>query len=202
MVTKLHRAFRCKNYSSQMIWFLMGVYIINRHYLAAWRYIISLLVSKNRVCLMVTHDPRPTTIRQTLKNIVLVWSAPQDIFFIKRREIPYLRADMQYPLCVASYSSVKKGFKGLFIVAYLIRLVYEGLTSMGWCILRLSAKISALLRLLVIFFQLWLTKELKINFFCFKELNIKKSVFFVSSKQNKGLRIISGYTEAILFEKF
>ena len=73
---------------------------------------------------------------------------------------------------------------------------------MGWCILRLSAKISVLLRLLVIFFQLWLTKELKINFFCFKELNIEKSVFFVSSKQNKGLRIISGYTEAILFEKF
>ena len=109
---------------------------------------------------------------------------------------------MQYPLCVASYSSVKKRFKGLFIVAYLIQLVYEGLTSMGWCILRLSAKISALLRLLVIFFQLWLTKELKINFFCFKELNIKKSAFFVSSKQNKGLRIISGYTEAILFEKF
>ena len=114
---KLHHAFRCKKYLSQMIWFLMGVYIINRHYLAAWRYIISLLVSKNRVCLMVTHDPQPTTIRQTLKNIVLVWSAPQDIFFIKRREIPYLRADMQYPLCFASYSSVKKRFKGLFIVS-------------------------------------------------------------------------------------
>ena len=55
---------------------------------------------------------------------------------------------------------------------------------MGWCILRLSAKISALLRLLVIFFQLWLTKKLKINFFCFKELNINKPAFFASSKQN------------------
>ena len=128
---KLHRAFRCKKYSSQMIWFLMGVCIVNRHYMVAWRYIISLLVSKNRVCLMVTHDPLPTTIRQTLKNIVLVWSAPQDIFFIKRREIPYLRADMQYPLCVASYSSVKKRFKGLFIVAYRIQLVYEGLPQWG-----------------------------------------------------------------------
>ena len=45
-------------------------------------------------------------------------------------------------------------------------------------------------------FQLRLTKKLKINFFCFKELNINKPVFFLSLqlslKQNKGLRIISG----------
>ena len=47
-------------------------------------------------------------------------------------------------------------------------------------------------RLSVKFFQLRLTKKLKINFFCFKELNINKPVFFVSLKQNKGLRIISG----------
>ena len=59
---------------------------------------------------------------------------------------------------------------------------------MGWCLLRLSANS----------FQLRLTKKLEINFFCFKELNINKPVFFVSSKQNKGLRIISGF----LFEKF
>ena len=44
--------------------------------------------------------------------------------------------------------------------------------SMGWWLLRLSAKIFALLRLSVNFFQLRLTKKLKINFFCFKELNI------------------------------
>ena len=44
--------------------------------------------------------------------------------------------------------------------------------SMGWWHLRLSAKILALLRLSVIFFQLRLTKKLKINFFCFKKLNI------------------------------
>ena len=56
---------------------------------------------------------------------------------------------------------------------------------MGWCLLRLSAKILALLRLSVNFFQLQLTKKLKINFFCFKELNINKPVFFVSSKQKK-----------------
>ena len=59
---------------------------------------------------------------------------------------------------------------------------------MGWWLLRLSAKISALLRLSVNFlallrlsvnfFQLRLTKKLKINFFCFKRLNIKKPVFF------------------------
>ena len=74
---------------------------------------------------------------------------------------------------------------------------------MGWRLLRLSAKILALLRLSVNLFQLRLTKKLKINFFCFKELNINKPVFFTSSKQNKGLRIILGYkTEAILFEKF
>ena len=60
---------------------------------------------------------------------------------------------------------------------------------MGWWLLRLSAKLLAFLRLSVNFFQLRLTKKLKINFFCFKELNINESVFFVSLKQNKGLRI-------------
>ena len=43
---------------------------------------------------------------------------------------------------------------------------------MGWCLLRLLAKILALLRLSVNFLQLRLTKKLKINFFCFKKLNI------------------------------
>ena len=52
--------------------------------------------------------------------------------------------------------------------------------SMGWWLLRLSAKILALLRLSVNFFQLRLTKKLKINFFCFKKLNINQLVFFVS----------------------
>ena len=61
---------------------------------------------------------------------------------------------------------------------------------MGWWLLRLSAKISALLRLSVNFFQL--TKKRRINFFYFKELNINKPVFFLTLKQNKGLRIISG----------
>ena len=55
---------------------------------------------------------------------------------------------------------------------------------MGWWLLRLSAKISALLRLSIKFFQLRLTKKLKINFFFFKELNINKPAFFASSKQN------------------
>ena len=59
-------------------------------------------------------------------------------------------------------------------------------------VLRLSAKISVLLRLSVKFFQLRLTKKLKINLFCFKELNINKPVFFRTLQQNKGLRIISG----------
>ena len=43
---------------------------------------------------------------------------------------------------------------------------------MGWWLLRLSAKMFALLRLSVNFFQLRLIKKLKIDFFCFKELNI------------------------------
>ena len=43
---------------------------------------------------------------------------------------------------------------------------------MGWCLLRLSAKILALLRLSVNFFQSLLTKKLNINFFCFKKLKI------------------------------
>ena len=50
---------------------------------------------------------------------------------------------------------------------------------MGWWLLRLSAKILALLWLSVNSFQLRLTKKLKINFFCYKELNINKPVFFV-----------------------
>ena len=55
---------------------------------------------------------------------------------------------------------------------------------MGWCLLRLSAKILAVLRLSVNFFSVTVNK--KIDFFCFKEFN--KPAFFVSSKQNKGLR--------------
>ena len=43
---------------------------------------------------------------------------------------------------------------------------------MEWWLLRLSAKTLVLLRLSVNFFQLRLTKKLKINFFCFKKLNI------------------------------
>ena len=49
---------------------------------------------------------------------------------------------------------------------------------MGWCLLRLSANVLALLRQSVNFFLLRLTKELKLNFFRFKELNINKPVFF------------------------
>ena len=43
---------------------------------------------------------------------------------------------------------------------------------MGWWLLRLSAEIMALLRLSVNIFQLRLTTKLKINLFCFKELNL------------------------------
>ena len=53
---------------------------------------------------------------------------------------------------------------------------------MGCWLLRLSAKILALLRLLVNFFQLRLTKKFKTNFFCFKELNVNEPVFFVALK--------------------
>ena len=57
---------------------------------------------------------------------------------------------------------------------------------MGWWLLRLSAKILALLRLLVNFFQLRLPKKLKINFSCFKKLNINKLIinhfFYLQSK--------------------
>ena len=44
---------------------------------------------------------------------------------------------------------------------------------MGWWLLRLSAKILALLQLSVnFFFQVRLTKKLKINFFCFKKAKL------------------------------
>ena len=57
---------------------------------------------------------------------------------------------------------------------------------MGWWLLRLSAKILALLRLSVNLFQLRLTKKLTINFCCFKEININKR--FVSLSKIKVLR--------------
>lgn len=53
---------------------------------------------------------------------------------------------------------------------------------MGCWLLRLSAKILALLRLSVNFLQLRLTKKLKINFFGSKRLNINKPVFFLIFK--------------------
>ena len=51
---------------------------------------------------------------------------------------------------------------------------------MGWWHLRLSAKILALLRLSVIFFQLQCTVNYKVKnkFLFFKELSINKPVFF------------------------
>ena len=52
----------------------------------------------------------------------------------------------------------------------------------------------------LIFFQLRLTKKLIIYFFCFKGLNINQRVFFVSFKQNKGLRIISGWNKLLFWE--
>ena len=61
--------------------------------------------------------------------------------------------------------------------------VTEGLIN-GVVGLRLSAKILALLRRSVNVFQIRITKKLKFNFFCFKELNINKPAFFASSKQN------------------
>ena len=62
---------------------------------------------------------------------------------------------------------------------------------MGWRLLRLSAKILVLLRLSVNFFQLRLTKKLKINFFCFKELNTNKP------REDKGDRENIPYTHPI-----
>ena len=60
---------------------------------------------------------------------------------------------------------MKEGLNGVIIIIIFIICYCSG--SYG-----LSAKILAHLRLSVNFFQLRLTKKLKINFFCFKELNI------------------------------
>ena len=57
-------------------------------------------------------------------------------------------------------------------LAEILRQQQSKRVLMGWWLLRLSAKILALLRLSVNFLQLRLTKKLKINFFCFKKLNI------------------------------
>ena len=60
----------------------------------------------------------------------------------------------------------------IFLTLLIRTALHRLRVSMGWWLLRLSAKILALLLLSVNFFQLRLTKKLKINFFCFKKLNI------------------------------
>ena len=60
--------------------------------------------------------------------------------------------------------------------------VKEGLN--GGVAFTVSSKILAPLRRSVNVFQIRITKKLKFNFFCFKELNINKPAFFASSKQN------------------
>ena len=54
---------------------------------------------------------------------------------------------------------------------------------MGWWLLRLWAKMLALLRLSVNLFQLRLPKKLKTDFLCFKGFNINKPVFFCISNE-------------------
>ena len=49
---------------------------------------------------------------------------------------------------------------------------------MGWWLLRLSAKILALLLVSANFFKVAVKNIIIINFFCSKELNIYKPVFF------------------------
>ena len=88
----------------------------------------------------------------------------------------------------------------------LLRGICPPCQSRGWGIcrlwlLRLSAKILALLRLSLNFFQLRLTKKLIIYFFCFKGLNINQRIFFVSFKQNKGFRIISGWNKLFFWKR-
>ena len=68
-------------------------------------------------------------------------------------------------------------------------------------LLRLSAKILALLRLSGNFFQLRLTKKLKINFFCFKDLSIKPNFFSIFKRK---IKVFGSSREEISysFEKF
>ena len=61
--------------------------------------------------------------------------------------------------------------------------------SMGWWRLRLTAKNLAFLRLTVSFFPLRLTEKLKINFLCFKKLNINKPLYSLSFKANCKLQV-------------
>ena len=84
-------------------------------------------------------------------------------------EGPDLRGNLRNTIAFADSQTENKPLK-------------EGLNG-GW-LLQLSAKILALLRRSVNVFQIRITKKLKFNFFCFKELNINKPAFFASSKQN------------------
>ena len=63
----------------------------------------------------------------------------------------------------------------LFIEACALVPLTEGLNGVGR--LRLTAKNLAFLRLTISFFPLRLTEKLKINFLCFKKLNINKPLY-------------------------
>ena len=90
------------------------------------------------------------------------------------------------------YSEIKRGYNydiGKYRWNCLTETGHFKRVSMGWWLLRLSAKVLALFRLLGNFFQLRLTKKLKNNFYCFKKFNINKPIFFVSLKYDKVLAI-------------
>ena len=74
---------------------------------------------------------------------------------------------------------------------------------MGWRLLQLSAKILALLRISVNYFQLRLTKKLKINVSCFKKLNINQPVLFFCIIKSK-IKVFGSSRDEISysFEKF
>ena len=103
----------------------------------------------------------------------------------------YLRAWHRLTLTQTHQSANQSAYLSYF-TQQIIKCCSHMRVSMAkgwWLLYRLKFWLSYGYRLIL--FQLRLTKKLKINFFCFKELNINKPVFFVSSKQNKGLRIIS-----------
>ena len=72
---------------------------------------------------------------------------------------------------------------GIPPILFLSLYIYEGFN--GVVTYGYRPKILALLQLSVNLFQLRLNKKLKNNFFCFKELNINKPVFFVSLRKIK-----------------
>ena len=137
----------------------------------------------------------------------LIYSCLQVFKLIKSKWLPEECADwfcdniMTWSCCRHRRYSVSRQKNSILVNEHALNRepvpLIDGLNE--WWLLRLSPKVLTLLRLSVHFFQLRLTKKLKINFFCFKELTISKPVFFVKKVRGFKTRLTSNLRHTSLY---